>query len=317
MYGITDLRMFAEIARSGSMGAAAGRLGMAPATISGRLKALEEHFGVTLIRRTTRALALTEEGHLLLGRAEALLSGFDAMERDLRCRKRQPEGGLVISAPPGFGRGHILPAAQRFAAAHPGVALQFRFEATPGPADLRADRRADVTFRIGALPQSRLTTRKLADIGFVTCAAPAYLAARGTPAQPSDLCGHDCLLLSTDPGGPPGTLAFRSAGRRIDLPVAGRRTTSDLSVLVDLGRQGHGILQVHRWAVADQLAEGSLVPVLEDHAPAPEPLQLVSDGRRLLPMRTVRFIDFMVDHFRRTDPAAHPAAATAAIRLCA
>lgn len=296
MYGLTDLRMFAEIARANSMSIAAGRLGMSPATISGRLKSLEEHFGVMLIRRTTRSLALTDEGRLLLQHADDLLMGFHALERELRGRKCRAHGALMISAPPDFGRRLVIPLAHEFAAANPDVELHIQLEA----AGAAMSTQADVAFRIGQLPSSTMTTRKLAEIGFVTCAAPSYLAARHAPGNPAALKEHDCLLLSSECG-PDGGWTYMQEGRRTVVRVAGRRTASDIDVLVELARLGHGVMHVHRWNVAEELADGSLVPLLDAYEPPPEPLHLLSENRKLLPMRTIRFIDFVKDNFRRIE----------------
>lgn len=296
MCGLTDLRMFVEIERSNSMSVAAARLGMSPATISGRLKSLEEHFGVTLIRRTTRSLALTEEGRLLLHHATDLIAGFDALESELRGRKRSAEGALVISAPAEFGSRWIVMLAHRFAAANPDVELHIQLDA----AGSAVAPRGDVAFRIGQLPPSIMTTRKLAETGYVTCAAPSYLAAHGTPMRPAELRDHDCLLLSGD-FGPEGGWSYVQDGRRTTVPLAGRRTASDIDLLVELSRLGHGIVHVHRWTVADSLADGSLVPLLEPFEPGPEPVHLLSESRKLLPLRTIRFIDFVKGHFRREE----------------
>lgn len=296
MCGLTDLRMFAEIARSNSMSIAGSRLGMSPATISGRLKSLEEHFGVTLIRRTTRSLALTDEGRVLLNYADDLLMGFNALESELHGRKQRAEGALVISAPPDFGRRWIVPLAHEFAAANPDVQLHIQLETTGGTAGPRAD----VAFRVGQLAASAMTTRKLAEVGFVTCAAPSYLARHGTPSDPEDLKQHDCLLLSED-SGLDGSWTYGEEGRRRVITVSGRRTASDIDVLIELARLGHGIVRVHRWNVADELANGRLIALLDHCEPAPEPLQLLSENRKFLPMRTIRFIDFVKERFRRMD----------------
>lgn len=289
-----DLRMFAEIARSHSMAVAGSRLGKSPATISGRLKALEEHYGVTLVRRTTRSLILTEEGRLMLERAEDLLSGFQALERDMRAFKRAAQGRLVISSPAHFGRRWIVPMAHDFAALHPDVDMHFDFDS----GEAQRDARADVSIRIGALPPSTLTTRKLTDIGLVTCASPVYLKSRGVPEQPSELRSHDCLRLIGGVGcddvwdfmGPAGPGSIR---------VNGRQSSSDPLTLVELALLGHGILRTQLWDVEDDLAAGKLVAVLTRFEPAALPVNLLSERRSLLPLKTIRFIDFAVDRFRR------------------
>jgi LysR family transcriptional activator of dmlA len=293
MSGLVDLRMFAEIARAESMSLAASRIGMSPATISGRLKALEEHYGVSLVRRTTRSLALTDEGRILLERGQSLLDGFEDLERTLRGRKRHVSGSLVISGPLDFGRRYIAPLAEAFAQHHPEVEFRFLFDL----GEPAADTRFDVGIRIGALKDSGLVTRTLGRDRRVTCATPAYLAEHGAPEVPQDLAAHSCLILLT--GGPDNLWKYRGEEGEVAVRVTGRRSASDMGTLLDLALRGQGILRASEWELAEALAAGDLRPVLTEHEPEAEAIHLLSENRRLLPLRTARFIDFAVEHFRR------------------
>jgi DNA-binding transcriptional LysR family regulator len=294
MKGLADLRMFSEIARSESMATAASRLGLSPATISGRLKALEEHYGVTLVRRTTRALALTAEGRMLLERSRPLLDGYEDLEQAMGVCKRGAQGKLVISSPLDFGRRHVSGLVAAFSQTRPDIEFELRFE-TGEPAH---DVRFDIGFRIGPMRSSSLITRKLIDIDIVTCAAPAYLARHGRPATPADLKQHDCLLRLLQ-SGRDDLWDYRAGGQDQQVRVDGRHAASDLTTLVELALSGLGIVRAPRAEVGAMLAAGDLVAILEDHAPVPQPVHLVSERRRLLPSRTAAFIDYAVEHFRR------------------
>ena len=288
---LADLRMFSEIARSQSMASAANRLGMAPATISGRLKALEDHYGMALVRRTTRSLLLTEEGRLLLERAQPVLSGFADLEREMGGRRHAVAGGLVLSCATDIGRGHVLPLVNAFARTHPHVKISLRYD-PPGSLN---EIHFDAALRGGQVKDSGLTIRKLFTMETVTAAAPGYLTERGMPTSPEALENHDCLRLEGSMIG--GDIwAFGGETQR-SISVGGRFQTSDPETLKTLALQEFGILRAARADIEPELRSGRLVPILASYEPAAERVRLISDTRRRLPARTAAFIDFAVQHF--------------------
>ena len=297
MDGLADLRMFSEIARSASMSNAADRLGMAPATISGRLKAMEEHFGVLLFRRTTRSLSLTDEGQILLDRALPVLESYSDLKRALCCRKRSESGTVVISSPADFERRCVVPLVAAFSQAFPDVGFQLQNDQ-----DASHDGTVDVAFRIGSLKDSSMITRKLGEVGLVTCAAPAYLERHGIPSSPCELTKHRCLLQMGSISRQDGW-TYRNRGRLEQVAVCGIHAARDTETLVDLAVRGHGILRVADFNVEHAIGAGKLISILSEFEPVPQGLHLLSERRRLLPLRTARFMDFAVAHFRRSQIA--------------
>ncbi len=288
---LADLRMFSEIARSQSMASAASRLGMAPATISGRLKALEDHYGMALVRRTTRSLLLTEEGRLLLERAEPVLSGFADLEREMGGRRNAVEGGLVLSCATDIGRSHVLSLVHAFARTHPHVKFSLRYD----PPGSLHEIHFDAALRAGPVKDSGLTIRKLFAMETATVAAPAYLAERGAPVCPDSLGDHECLRLEGSMIGGDAWTFGQGNGRSV--PVGGRFRASDPETLKAFALQGLGILRTARADVEAELSSGLLTPVLAPFEPAPARVCLISDTRRRLPARTAAFIDFALHHF--------------------
>lgn len=301
MNGLADLRMFREIASSASLSIAAGRLGMAPATISGRLKALEDHYGVKLLRRTTRSVSLTHEGRMLLERSRDLLDCFDELEHAMDESKRRVAGRIAISSPAAFGRRVILPLARAYAALHPDIDFVFNF--APGEPSPELD--FDIVIRTGDLPDSRWITRKLTQLDLLTCAAPSYLAAAGVPATPDTLTGHQCLL-QMPAGGRSDVWWFSCDGRRHAVRVNGRFGATDLQTLVDLAVNGCGIVRAPVEEVGSFIACGALRPLLEAYAPPPLSVHLLTEGRSRLPARTADFIDYLVGQVRTRPAAASP-----------
>lgn len=304
MSGLTNLRMFKEIAGAATLSLAASRLGMAPATLSGRLKALEDHYGVKLLRRTTRSVSLTNEGRLLLERSRDLLDGFDDLEQAMGASRRHLAGRIAILSEASLGRRVVLPLARRFADLHPDIAFVFNFAAAEA-----AELDFDIVVRTGDLPDSSRITRRLTALRMITCAAPSYLERTGIPDSPDDLASRQCLIQVPE-GERSDVWSFACDGRRHAVRVEGRFGASDLQTLVDLALHGFGIVRAPAEEVWDFIEGGRLRPILEHYAPPPLSVHLLTDGRRKLPARTADFVDYLVSNIRRPpeveDGAAYP-----------
>ena len=186
---------FASVATRGSLSAAARAEGVAPAVVSRRLDALEEHLGVKLLVRTTRRIALTHEGTAFLDDCQRLLADVAGAEASVSAGGVQASGHLRLTAPAGFGRRHVAPLVPAFHAEHP--RLRISLNLSDRVVELAAEG-YDCAVRVGDLPDSSLVSIRLADNRRQAVAAPAYLARRGTPQHPRDLARHDCLVLSSD-----------------------------------------------------------------------------------------------------------------------
>ncbi|RZL51615.1 MAG: LysR family transcriptional regulator, partial [Variovorax sp.] len=192
MDALSDLSFFAVLIKQGSLSAAAQELGLTPPSVSKRLAALEARLGVRLLHRTTRRISLTPEGETYLTEGARVLDALDAVERAVSGAKAVPRGLLKINSTLGFGRRFIAPALSAFAHDFPDVEVQLHL--TERPLNL-VEQGFDVSVRIGALPDARLTARKLASNARVLCASPAYLAEAGEPVHPRDLGQHRCLFI--------------------------------------------------------------------------------------------------------------------------
>jgi DNA-binding transcriptional LysR family regulator len=174
----SDLAFFCLIVKQGSMAAAARELNLTPPSVSRRLAQLEERLGVRLLNRTTRRLSLTGEGEAYFASAMRILSDIEEMEQRVSSSRAAPKGLLRINAPLGFGRSYIGPAISAFNKRYPEVEVQLHL--TDRPVNL-PDEAIDVAIRFGEAPDSRLIAKKIAANRRLLCAAPAYLAAAGTP----------------------------------------------------------------------------------------------------------------------------------------
>jgi DNA-binding transcriptional LysR family regulator len=257
-----DLRrmaILATVVETGSMRRASHELGLTPSAVSQHIRQLERELGVTLLRRSTRRLALTDAGEAFYEGCAAMLAAARGAHERLAALHETLVGELSISAPAGFAA-HTSVALLPLLAAHPGLAL--RLVATDDQVDLIQER-IDLAVTIGTRPQGTTWVRRhLADWPLALVGAPVYLAARGTPAVPEDLAGHDFLALP--PGHHPPDALTGPDGRRFRVPIRRRVTSNNQLTIRQLTVAGCGLSFHVVPEIAEELADGRLVRVLPD-----------------------------------------------------
>ena len=185
-----EMRVFAAVADAASFVRAADALGLSKAAVSRHVSELEQRLGVRLMHRTTRKLSLTPEGEVFLTRCRDILAGIEASEAEISTRSETASGLLKVNVPVSFGIRQLAPLWSEFLAQHPLVTLDVQL--ADRVVDL-VEEGFDLAVRIARLPDSSLISRQLASTRLVLCAAPGYLARRGTPRHPADLAQHDVL----------------------------------------------------------------------------------------------------------------------------
>ena len=286
---LKQIESFVAVATKGSLTAAAHAEGVAPAVIGRRIDALEERLGVKLLVRTTRRITLTHEGSAFLEDAQRVLGELVNAEASVSAGGVKASGHLRVTAPAGFGRRHVAPLVPRFVADHPDVSVSLNL--SDRVVDI-VNEGFDCAVRVGDLPDSSLVSLRLADNRRLCVASPQYLERAGTPRHPSDLARHDCLPLSSDASQTRGW-AFMVDGEVTHLRPHGRLDCSDGQVLHDWCLQGLGIAWRSTWEVEDDIAAGTLVTVLDEHAAPPNGIYAVFPQRRHLPLRVRLWIDFL------------------------
>lgn len=308
-----QIESFVLIATRGSLTAAASVEGVAPAIMGRRLDALEQRLGVKLMQRTTRRLTLTHEGSAFLEDCQRVLADVANAESSVSAGGVKASGHLRITAPAGFGRRHVAPLVPRFRELHAEVTMSLNL--SDRVIDIAAEG-FDCAVRVGDLPDSSLISVRLAANSRLCVAAPHYLQRRGTPREPADLAGLDCLVLSSDASQTRGW-AFRvpvaaGGGRDTDGPAgrthdilhikpAGPLDCSDGQVLHDWCLSGYGIAWRSSWEVESEIAAGHLVPVLQEFAAPANGIYAVFPQRRLLPLRVRLWIDFLKHHYAQPE----------------
>ncbi len=296
MLSSDDLRFFCALASQPSLSATARLLDVTPSSVTQRLQAIEDKLSLKLADRQGRGIALTDEGQVLAERAQAILADMEALQLALHEQRNELAGRLRVLAPMGFGSAHIAPAAARFRARHPALALELELSDRPNQ---RLHEGWDVVIHIGALRDSSLRQQVLARNRRFLCAAPSYLARHGTPRTLEELAGHACLALRENEEDatrwrllPPGASQYRT------LRVEPLLACNDGRVVKQWALDGHGIMQRSEWDVAGELRSGALCRLLPDHAlPEADIVALLPAHARQRPLRTRRLMEFLQQEF--------------------
>ena len=287
-----SIALFCQVARLGSFTAAAVQAGLTQPAVSRAIARLEVRLGVRLFVRSTRQIRLTDAGAQYYRQCSEVLRLLDAAERDLAGAQHTPSGHVRLSAPTPLGQLWLLPLLPAFRARYPDITLEVQL--SNHNVDLIADN-FDLAIRGRTPPDSRLVARPLRQAELVVCAAPAYLQARGVPAHPDALAGHDCIQFRLPSSGQPVPWRFRLQGVEISRQTGGGLTISDdLQGCVTLARHGGGLLQTYRFMVADALARGELQEVLSDYGGCSRPFSLLYPASQALPPRVRVLVDYLL-----------------------
>ncbi|MCX7290098.1 LysR family transcriptional regulator [Janthinobacterium sp.] len=291
------MQVFCAVVEAGGFSKAAQRLGISTSSVTNQVAALEKHFGVRLLQRTTRSMSLTAEGQQCHAQARQMLAGMAALESSLLQAAERPSGSLRVDMPSSISRNLVAPALPRFIAAYPDIAL--RLTVSDRLVDM-VEEGIDVMLRIGAPQDSSLVARSLLTMDYLCCASPAFVARHGMPQSPQELERFACLhflypksrlvrpwLFQADGGGeafahtPPAALAF-----------------DHIESMIAAAQAGCGIVQALSVSVLQPLREGSLVPVLQPFRTRGPDLWALFHPRQLRAAKVQVFVDFLAQIFR-------------------
>jgi DNA-binding transcriptional LysR family regulator len=285
---ISDLDIFARVARTGNMSMAGREIGLSPAVVSKRISLLEDRLGARLFQRTTRQLTLTETGEGYFRRVVDILSLVEEAEDYVSRRNTKPRGTLKISAPTSFNAKHIAPHLPAFLTAYPDIDIDLHL--TDTFVDIIRDG-FDLAIRIGALEDSSLVARKLAPERRVICAAPSYLQKHGTPKTIEDLESHNCLV-----AGAQETWRLETSSGPISVRVTGNVKSNSADFVRTALMQGLGLALRASWDISAELATGTLVAVLPDNPGSTgDAIYAVYPCREFMPAKVNAFIEFYAD----------------------
>ncbi|MFP5391195.1 MAG: LysR family transcriptional regulator [Gammaproteobacteria bacterium] len=286
------MQVFARVVEKGSFSAAAEEFRISPTMAGKHVQFLEERLGTRLLNRTTRRQSLTEAGSVYYERCKIALAEVDAAEASAGALQQVPRGLLRVSAPVTFGANALVGAVGDYLERYPDVQIELALN--DRVVNLVEDA-FDLAFRIGELPDSSLVARQLAPYRMVACAAPAYLAARGTPVTPDDLAGHNCMGFMYSVAQKHWQFADRESFRQVR--INGNFRVNSGQALRTAALHGMGIIVQAEVLVAADLAAGTLVRVLPGHELPSQRMHLVYPSGRNPTLKLKSFVEFMLARF--------------------
>jgi DNA-binding transcriptional LysR family regulator len=291
------ISVFAAVADTGTFAGAAEHLGMSSPGVSRAISRLEAKLKLRLFHRTTRSVALTDEGRRFYEQVIPHLAGLEEAASAISSDGTSIRGRLRINVDPVVYRFILGERLERFMADHPDLEIEMIARDSLG--NLVVDG-FDLAVRFGLPRESTLVARKLLDTQIVTVAAPAYLKRWGQPSDPSDLegPGHRCLEFRNPATGKPFPWEFHRKRKRIIVKPHGQLTVNDPSALMQACVAGLGVAQMLYLIARDMISSGQLVQLLSDWPDERYPLYAYYPSRAHLPARTRAFLDFAAALYR-------------------
>ena len=303
---LEDMALLVAVAEAGGLSAAGRRLSLSPATMTARLKAMEERYQTRLFHRSTRAITLTRAGEDFYHAARRVLEEARHAESLLTQKEGVLSGNIRLSAPSDFGRQYLSPAIVDLSRRHPEVTFSvFLGERVE---DLVANR-LDMSIRVGNLPDSSLAIRHIRPNHRVLVASEAYLATHGTPAALDELHHHRCLALERH-GVVMNEWRFEEAGKERVVRVTPAMVCDDGALLRQWALSGAGIAGKSWWDVKRDVEEGRLQVLFAERFTGFSPLdrkevglQFVFPQRKLQPPQVSAFMAFFIDWLGESSPS--------------
>lgn len=295
MRSTDDYLIFYHLIEQGSFSKAADIVGLTKSVVSKHITRLEQELGVQLIYRTTRKLTLTEAGKVFFEHAQSIHQSVQQAENAMNGLGDSLSGSIRISVPTISGELILSEAIADFSEQYPDIHIHMDLD--NNFVDLIEDG-FDLAIRTGALQDSSYIARRLVEAQWVICAAPSYLAKRGTPKKPTDLEQHNCLAYSYQETGANDWL-FKSGDDVYTLKVQGNFSTNNAAALRKAALFNLGLIYVPKVLVAEDLAAGSLVEVLQHQVGKSLGIYAIYPYTKLQPAKVKLLIEHLYQFYQR------------------
>ncbi|HEX5682785.1 MAG TPA: LysR substrate-binding domain-containing protein [Ideonella sp.] len=282
------IKAFVAIAQAGSLTGASISIGIAQATLSRQLAALEAHLGCRLFQRSTRAISLTEQGEVYLQHALRLLALNEEAESAVQQESARLRGRLRVACSNGFGRKLLIPALGQWMALHPQLRLELRL--SDQLSQLIEDQ-VDVAIRIAPLQNSSLVARPVGVSRRIVVATPAYLRKHGPITSPAHLQQHQCLLFAD--AQQPGVWTFEGPQGKTSVRVDGRLMLSSVDALQDAVLCGLGIAVTPEWFWQRERIDGHIVQLLPTYRLQEQTIHAMTTSRAAGAGKVRQFVDYV------------------------
>jgi DNA-binding transcriptional LysR family regulator len=290
-----EMQVFVRIAERGSFSLAAEDLQIPRATVTNLIKRLEQRLGVRLLERTTRQVRMTHDGEAYYHRCARLLADLEETEGSFR--GVAPKGLLRVNLQGTLAKYFVMPALGDFLAQYPEITLHL------GEDDRLVDlvrEGVDCVLRAGTLQDSSMIGRQVALMEQLTVASPAYLARHGEPADLDALQTHVAVDYVSSATGRPAGLDFTVNGEVVEIKLRALVSVSGAELYTGAALTGLGLVQVPRYRIVTELAEGRLKIVLPGFPPPPMPVSVLYPHNRQLSARVRVFAQWLGQRFEGT-----------------
>ena len=284
---LNDVSLFIQVVEHNSFTAAADKLGIQKSTISRRISQLEDDLGVRLIQRTTRKLSLTDEGQDLFERCQPLMDELVNATDHVTSKQSEPKGRLRITMPPEMGLFIMNDVVASFIEKYPLIKVDI--ELSPRVVDL-VEEGIYLALRVGALSDSSLIGRRIAEVRLRLFASTQYLTEHGIPESPDDLKQHKCIgtLLNTQ-GWP---FSNWNDGQPVHLDF--RLRANSLSFCKEMMLKDLGVVRLPESFCIDQVEAGTVQEILSEYTTPLVEIHALYPSRRHLNAKVRLFLDHMM-----------------------
>jgi DNA-binding transcriptional LysR family regulator len=285
---LAALEIFVRVVDTGSFSAVARQQRIGQPAVSKAVGQLEEWLGVSLLMRSTRSVAPTEAGRIFYERAKRTIEEADEAVVAARGSASGLSGKLRVSTSVCFGRLHVIPRLSAFLAEHPDLDIELVLD--DRNVDL-VNEGIDVALRMGAMPDSNMTARRIAEGRRIVVATPAYLQRHGTPTSPGELISHQAVIYTRGGGGEAWT--FRKATEEVSVVLQGRLKVTAAEGMREAVNCDMGLAVALEWAFSPELRSGKVVAILEGWALRPDNLSAVYPTGRFASTKARAFVSFI------------------------
>jgi DNA-binding transcriptional LysR family regulator len=302
---LAAIASFIKVVESGSIVGAAKALGVSAAAVSQTINRLETHLGVRLLQRTTRRMALTENGAVYYEKVKRIAADLESAQSSINREDSELQGRLSIASTSAFGRHVLAPLIAGFAAQHPRLLIEL--STTDGKINHIQDS-IDLSLRIKPQLEDGIVARKIVSLPFIMCAAPAYLQRAGWPQSPDDLQNHACLAFRYPLDGRFLRWSFIRDGQRYDADINATAISDDIDALTQMAIHGAGITRLAEFVAAPYLQNGQLLPLFAQRDDAThavvEPMEIFAcvQERAAMTAKVRAFIEYLTEHLKQRWP---------------
>jgi DNA-binding transcriptional LysR family regulator len=297
---LAALEIFVRVVDTGSFSAVARYQRIGQPAVSKAVVQLEEWLGVSLLMRSTRSVVPTEAGRIFYERAKRTIEEADEAVLAARGSAHGLSGKLRVSTSVCFGRLHIIPNLPTFFAEHPDLDIELVLD--DRHLDL-VNEGIDVSLRMGAMPDSNMTARRISEGRRIVVATPSYLQRHGTPTSPGDLVSHQAVIYTPGGGGESWkSWTFRKATAEVSVVLQGRLKVTAAEGLREAVNCDIALAVSSEWNFSPELKSGKVVAILEDWALPSTNLSAVYPTGRLASSKARAFVSFVERYMGGLNP---------------